>query len=474
MRVRLVSLGAALCGCCIACGGNSPAPPSPSPGAGSGGATQITGSERLGWSQAAPTQGDLSALRFNIYVDGARQVMGNVSCGPLQANLTADCAGSLPALTTGAHSLTLSAVNSSGEESAQSAALQVVVVRAVTALTGQPLPGGPAVPAMAGAPGAPAPGGAEVAVVAAGFDDPTDLAVAADGRVLVTERSGRVRIADRRGLQAQPALQLEDVELAAGATGGLLSLALDPAFDRTRWVYLVYTAAEGFRVARFREVAGRLGERAVLLDGVTASSQASANLRFGPDGKLYVALDDGGDPRAPGDLGSFNGKLLRLNPDGSVPDDQAGFSPVYVANLTAARSFDWVPESGALWVTDGRRDSGGTLDAIVDEARMGRRAQIATRYALPGGEVASSALFYEGRLITAWTGDLLVALPESAQLLRMTLDEPSGMRVASTETVVDGAAGRIRSLAAAADGQVYLINDDSLLVLSNASAPGIQ
>ena len=306
--------------------------------------------------------------------------------------------------------------------------------------------------------------------VSGGLNEPTDLAVTPDQRVLVAQRLGDVRIVSNGLLQTRPAVTLDDVWSGDGA--GLLGIAIDPAFSQNHYVYVVYTTVSGFRVARFREVAGTLGERAILLDGISTSAQASAALRFGPDGKLYVSFDDGGDASRAGDLGSFNGKVLRVNADGSVPSDQAGLTPVFVADVGAARAFDWAPR-GDFWIAEGRADGSGLLDAVTDEPRTGRRGRIVARYRLPDGRVPSSAFFYRGGLIKEWTGDLLIALPDSGQLVRLQLDPADGTRVVTSEIVLDTAAGRIRAVTGSTDGLVYLANDEQLLTLSPAAESGL-
>src|SRR6185503_6228224 len=149
-----------------------------------------------------------------------------------------------------------------------------------------------------------------------------DLAFAADGRLFVAERSGRIRIlpakaghvapAGGEATLPEPAISLVDV---IASDRQLLALALDPQFDRTRFVFVIYTALSRsgepvFTLARFREVAGTLGDRIVLLDGIRApSSSPRAALRFGPDGKLYAALDEARDARRLGDAASMHGKI---------------------------------------------------------------------------------------------------------------------------------------------------------------------
>jgi glucose/arabinose dehydrogenase len=301
--------------------------------------------------------------------------------------------------------------------------------------------------------------------VASGLDDPTDLAVLADGRVLVAERAGRFRMLESGRLLDQPALALDDVRASPG-TSGLLSLVPDPDFERTRFVYAVYTTDEGFRLSRFRESNNTLAGEIVLLDGIPAAPVPAAAVRFGPDSKLYVALDDGGEPTRAGDFGSYNGKILRLNADGSVPADQAGFTPMFAANLGATRGFDWELKTDRLWVAEGTANRSGFLAAIVDEGHKARRGRIVTRYALPDGAVPSSMLIYRHELIRRWRGDLLVALPDDRRLLRLRLDPSGSGRVVLTEEVLNGEAGRVRAIGVTREGVIYLANDTSLLTLA--------
>jgi glucose/arabinose dehydrogenase len=225
-------------------------------------------------------------------------------------------------------------------------------------------------------------------IVADGLESPIDIAFAPDGRLFVAERTGRIRVvrppsasARQGSLIPEPAIALADT-LGAGVQ--LLSIAIDPQFERTRHVFAIYAAPSRsgdsmFSLARFREVSGTLGDRAVLLDGVTAAApSASAALRFGPDGKLYAAFDDGGDARRRGDAGSLNGKVLRLNTDGTTPTDPAGATPIYTAGYGSPIAIDWDPPTATLWAAD--RAAGG-----------------------------SAFVFYRGALFPAWSGRVLTA-----------------------------------------------------------------
>ena len=134
-----------------------------------------------------------------------------------------------------------------------------------------------------------------VETVMSDLEIPWSLAFAPDGRLFVTERPGRVRILNLATFMSEVALTLDGV--FAQGEAGLLGLALDPNFAQNRFVYVYYSAATGGgavnRIERYREVGGRLGERAVILDGIPAATiHDGGRLKFGPDGLLYATAGD--------------------------------------------------------------------------------------------------------------------------------------------------------------------------------------
>ena len=161
----------------------------------------------------------------------------------------------------------------------------------------------------------------QVQVVVTNLEIPWSMAFAPDGRLFVTERPGRVRIVNVAGGTSELAVTLDDT--FAQGEAGTLGLALDPDFASSRFVYVYYTARAGSgavnRVVRYREVGGRLGERAVLLDGIPADTiHDGGRIRFGPDGLLYVSTGDASTQSLSQSLGSLAGKILRINRDGTI------------------------------------------------------------------------------------------------------------------------------------------------------------
>jgi len=407
--------------------------PSPAPG------ERITGSERLGWDQQAADATELATFHYAVYVDGMRSELPDAACMPAPSGFT--CSARLPVLTGGSHTIEVASyISDLGVvESAKSAALRVTVGGA--AVFSGPAKAGPHVrtdvEGRADVAGSDVGAGfSRPTLITEGLVEPTDLAFAPDGRIFIAERSGAVRVIRDSHLEAATPDIVDEVDTRGG--GGLLGMVLAPDFARTGHVFVVHTAtgADGtlvFRLARFREINGTFGDRAVLLDGIPAAPvQPRASLRFGSDGTLYVAFDDGG---AGGDRSSYSGTLLRLNADGSMPAGQS--SPIIGQGLRSPRGLAWSPETGRLWLADVRSDGSEQLIA-------GSR-----RYALPESTGTSAVAFL---------GDaLLVAGADAMLRVRFNAD---GEAVQGVERLVEGEGlTPVRVVAVSPVGEIYFCTE---------------
>ena len=163
-------------------------------------------------------------------------------------------------------------------------------------------------------------GGFDAAVVdVSGFNQPTSMAFAPDGRLFVAEKSGRLRIVSQDGtLIPTPFTELS---VTRDGERGLLGIAFDPGFATNGYLYLSYTTSQGHnRVSRFAANAAApdravAGSEVVILDNIPgASTHDAGSMHFGPDGYLYVAVGDARTPTLAQALDSLSGKILRLNP----------------------------------------------------------------------------------------------------------------------------------------------------------------
>ena len=331
---------------------------------------------------------------------------------------------------------------------------------------------------------------AKVTDVAVGLEHPWGVELLPDGRFLVTERPGRLRIVNRDGRLSAPLTGVPEVY--ARGQGGLLDVALSPGFAQDRLVYLSFaergSGGAGTAVAR-----GRLGERGLedaqviwrqqpKVDG--SYNHWGSRLVFRPDGTLFVTLGDRfvHSERAQ-DLSTTIGKIVRINPDGSVPRDnpfvgRAGALPeiwsyghrnVQAAALDA-RGELWTVEHGARggdelnnpqpgknygWpvITYGVDYSGARIGIGTAQAGMEQPVYYWDPVIAPSG-----ATFYSGSLFPDWRGDLLVGSLRPGALVRLRIVNG---RVTVEERYLDELGERIRDVREGPDGAIYLLTDSS-------------
>ena len=211
-------------------------------------------------------------------------------------------------------------------------------------------------------------------------------------RLFVLEREGRVRLLLNGHTQARPFLDIAGLVQSGGSEQGLLGLALAPDYARSGRFYVYYTAANGdIRIVQYRRsaadpnVADPASARAVLtIDHHRHSNHNGGQMAFGPDGKLYIGVGDGGsegDPEGNGQsTGTLLAKLLRIDPSAgggySIPRGnpfvgQAGRRPeIWAYGLRNPWRFSFDRASGALIIGD----VGGGEQEEIDFAAAGTRA----------------------------------------------------------------------------------------------------
>ena len=179
-----------------ACGQDAPEPPETPPG----GNEMVTGSERLGWTQAAPSQTELATFRYAVYVDGSRSELTGTSCQPSQAATVFQCSAPLPAMSAGPHTIELAAFITDGGvlESPRSAPIQVTQTALAAAPAAGPASTWPERMALATTDGLQL----QLTRIATGMTNPVDMAFAPDGRLFIAEETGRVRAAACSGSRA--------------------------------------------------------------------------------------------------------------------------------------------------------------------------------------------------------------------------------------------------------------------------------
>lgn len=352
----------------------------------------------------------------------------------------------------------------------------------------------------------------EVTVIAGGLERPWAVEPLPDGRFLVTEKAGRMRIISADGKIGDPIEGLTPVAqggvtaqsgqgglppITARGQGGLLDVALDPNFKKNRTIYWSFSeqreGGSGTSVARGVLSADwkRLSDVKVIfraLPTYTSGLHFGSRLAFAPDGKLFITLGDRFDralmrPQAQ-NLDSHNGKVVRINPDGTIPKDnpffgrEGAYGDIWSLGHRNIQSavFD---DKGRLWTVEHGAQGGDELNMPEKGKNYGWPvATYGEEYsgeAIAGGTTAkegteqpvyywdpviapSGMEFYTGKAFPEWKGNLFIGGLVSKRLVRLVLKDG---RVAGEEHLLSDRGKRIRDVRQGPDGFLYVVTDEA-------------
>ena len=302
---------------------------------------------------------------------------------------------------------------------------------------------------------------------------PWSIAFAQDGRAFFTERVGRINLLR---LETRKFSLFAEVPVANIGEGGLLGLALSPDFESDHLVYVYHTYEDAVgvwnRVIRYRDNNGvGVNPEAIIERIPGAGIHDGGRIRFGPDRKLYVTTGDAANGSQAQNLESLAGKILRLNPDGSVPaDNPFTNSPVYSFGHRNPQGIDWHPVTGRMFETEHGPTANDEVNVVEPGKNYGWPVVVCitndSRFVNPifctGDNVTwapSGCSFYSGNMFPDWRNSFFVATLRGIHLHRFIFN-PQTNRIQESERLLEGSFGRLRDAVQGPDGLLYVLTSN--------------
>jgi glucose/arabinose dehydrogenase len=314
----------------------------------------------------------------------------------------------------------------------------------------------------------------EVKLVADNLYVPWSIVFTDPDRILITERNGKLRIIQDGILSEKPLKVFEEV--SSNGEEGLMGLALDPDYKENKFIYLSY-AYDGsdkmsVKVVRYKDEGDKLSDEKTIMDGLPAERyHAGCRLRFGPDGKLYLTTGDAGERKLAQDINTLYGKILRINPDGTIPTDNPfPDNPVWSYGHRNPQGIDWYPGTNILYSTEhgpsgfdgpGGGDEvniivrGGNYGWPVVSHKESKEGMISPVLEFTPAIAPASGMFYRSDSIPQFKNNYFFGCLRGSGIMRVEIDKNDPSRIISNEMLAEVNFGRIRDIAQGPDGAIY-------------------
>ncbi len=297
-------------------------------------------------------------------------------------------------------------------------------------------------------------------------------------RALVTERPGRIRLIENSSLAEA---NYAELDVAHIGEGGLMGLTHHPEFPEEPYIYTMYTYQHEDgnyynRVSRLTDRGSYADSEEVILDNIPASRvHNGGRISFGPDGRLYITTGDAGQPSLAQGLDNLAGKILRINPDGSFPEDNPyQDSPIYSLGHRNPQGLAW-NSADDLFISD----HGPSGESGLQAKDMIKMIEPGGNYGWPNrigyfgdGEYHDPLIMWPDAAVppsgAVFLDDVLyVATLRSRALLRISFAAEGENKYQAVEIerwfaqdVYSGRYGRLRDINLGPDGNLYLLTSN--------------
>lgn len=299
---------------------------------------------------------------------------------------------------------------------------------------------------------------------------PWEIVFLPDETMLFTERSGTVRIYRNEKLLKTPALEIGNIETKKKM--GLLGLAVHPDFPAKNYIYLAYNYSESeksyLRVVRYNFKDDALITPKVIIEGIEANqNHTGSRVLFGPKGYLYITTGDADHAALAQDLKRLNGKILRLNDDGSIPEDNpfvkvdTARGEIWSYGHRNTQGLAFQPGTGLLFNSEHGPSGGDEINIIEKAGNYGwpvihhKQSKYGMRSPFleyTPSIAPSKIIFYNSDIFPQLKGDLLLATLRGENIYQLHIE---GGQVKQKKLFKDKEYGRIRAITVGPDGFLY-------------------
>jgi len=314
----------------------------------------------------------------------------------------------------------------------------------------------------------------EIMLVADNLYVPWSIVFTDPDRMLVTERNGKLRVI-RNGILSEKPLKVFE-EVSSDGEEGLMGLALDPDYRENKFLYISYAYGSSdkmsVKVVRYKDEGDKLSDEKTIIDGLPAERyHAGCRLRFGPDGRLYITTGDAGERKLAQDINTLYGKILRINPDGTIPaDNPFPDNPVWSYGHRNPQGIDWYPGTDILYSTEhgpsgfdgpGGGDEvniivkGGNYGWPVVSHRETKEGMISPVLEFTPAIAPASGMFYRSDSIPQFKNNYFFGCLRGSGIMRVVIDKNDPSKIISNEMMAEVNFGRIRDIAQGPEGAIY-------------------
>lgn len=329
-------------------------------------------------------------------------------------------------------------------------------------------------------------------IIVDGLNNPWEIVFGPDDEIYFTERDGRIWKLTEFG----NAKVIQTFPNSGAVEGGTLGLALHPEFEKNKKIFVYQTNLElefyQNKIFSFTVEDDMLTDKQVILDGIPGAPwHDGGRIQFGPDKKLYISTGDAINPGWSQDLSSLAGKILRINPDGTIPEDNPfESSPVFSYGHRNPQGLAW--SSNGMFVSSEHGPSGelgyghDEINIILSGKNYGWPNIVGNSLdenfvnpLIHSGQstwAPSGMVFYDSDKISSFSGKFLIGTLRGEHLMVVDIDDDGSL--ISTEKFFDGDFGRIRTAQIDHDGNLYLLtangNNDKIIRISETPLENVE